>query len=51
MKKDGQATFVKNLISLGDSDQKEACETAGINLTTFDDVIKAGSSASDAPPF
>ena len=51
MKKDGQATFVKNLISLGDSDQKEGCETAGINLTTFEDVIKAGSSASDAPPF
>ena len=51
MKKDGQATFVKNLISLGESDQKEGCEAAGIHLTTFQDVVKAGSSASDAPPF
>ena len=51
MKKDGQATFVKNLISLGESDQKAGCDAAGIHLTTFEDVIKAGSNASDAPPF
>ena len=36
MKKDGQAGYVKNLISLGESDQQAGCEAAGIKLVQFD---------------
>ena len=51
MKKDGQAGYVKNLISLGESDQQAGCEAAGIKLVQFTDVVKAGANASDAPAF
>ena len=54
MKKDGQASFVKHVISLGDikdPDQVEACNALGLTITLFKDVIKDGSEYTDAPEF
>ena len=51
MKKDGLAGFVKNIISLGESDQQAGCEATGLNLVQFTDVIKKGADTSDAPTF